>query len=68
MKSLKLVIATVTAVAALGGASLAQAQSYDAQQAQQAQQQRNSMRHHHMMPNSHGCTGPVSFCNTYFGN
>jgi hypothetical protein len=68
MKNLKLIIAAVATLTALGGTSLAQAQSADAQQQPQAQAQQHNMRHRHMTPNNNGCTGPVSFCNTYFGN
>lgn len=73
MKNLKTIIAASAVLAALGATSSAQAQGtgqgyQPAPAASQSYQPTKTPSHSRWKPNNTGCAGPVSFCNTYFGN
>lgn len=71
MKSLKMMVASCAGIAALAAVPTVHAQNATMPTATPAPQSAPAQPHHHARraaPNDNGCTGPVSFCNTYFGN
>lgn len=70
MKNLKLIVATCASLAALTAVPGVHAQDSSMPTASQSRQSPPPPARHarRVAPNDNGCTGPASFCNTYFGN
>ncbi|MGI4855758.1 MAG: hypothetical protein ACRYHA_02305 [Janthinobacterium lividum] len=70
MKNLKLIVATCASIAALGAVPTVHAQDSTTSAAPSSRQSTPAPTRHsrHAATNDNGCTGPASFCSTYFGN
>ncbi|MGI4860162.1 MAG: hypothetical protein ACRYHA_25190 [Janthinobacterium lividum] len=72
MKNLKLIVATCAGIVALGAVPTVHAQDItgSASTAPSSRQSTPAPARHsrRAATNDNGCTGPASFCNTYFGN
>lgn len=72
MKNLKLIVATCASIAALTAVPAVHAQDSSTAPAPAAQSRQSTpapTRHsRRAAPNDNSCTGPASFCSTYFGN